>query len=77
MILVTERLILRPWREADAESLYEYAKDESTLTVAESLHQLYIYNLKLENVQKSLITPIIGHLFERISDMLYTFLNGF
>lgn len=23
----TERLILRPWREADAESLYEYAKD--------------------------------------------------
>ena len=27
MILKTERLILRPWREADAESLYEYAKD--------------------------------------------------
>ena len=23
----TERLILRPWKEADAESLYEYAKD--------------------------------------------------
>lgn len=23
----TDRLILRPWREADAESLYEYAKD--------------------------------------------------
>ena len=28
MILYTERLILRPWEEADAESLYEYAKDE-------------------------------------------------
>lgn len=27
MILETERLILRPWRESDAESLYEYAKD--------------------------------------------------
>ena len=27
MILETERLILRPWCEADAESLYEYAKD--------------------------------------------------
>lgn len=27
MILKTERLILRPWNEADAESLYEYAKD--------------------------------------------------
>lgn len=27
MILKTERLILRPWQESDAESLYEYAKD--------------------------------------------------
>ena len=27
MTLKTERLILRPWTEADAQSLYEYAKD--------------------------------------------------
>ena len=27
MELKTERLILRPWRESDAESLYEYAKN--------------------------------------------------
>lgn len=27
MILHTERLILRPWNETDAQSLYEYAKD--------------------------------------------------
>ena len=27
MILHTERLILRPWEETDAEQLYEYAKD--------------------------------------------------
>ncbi len=27
MTLETERLILRPWREEDAQSLYEYAKD--------------------------------------------------
>ncbi len=27
MILQTERLILRPWEETDAESLFEYAKD--------------------------------------------------
>jgi RimJ/RimL family protein N-acetyltransferase len=27
VILETERLILRPWRESDAESLFEYAKD--------------------------------------------------
>lgn len=28
MILETQRLILRPWRDTDAESLYEYAKDD-------------------------------------------------
>ena len=28
MILETERLLLRPWAETDAESLYEYARDE-------------------------------------------------
>ena len=28
MVLETKRLILRPWDEADAESLYEYAKDD-------------------------------------------------
>ena len=28
MVLTTERLILRPWEDSDAESLYEYAKDE-------------------------------------------------
>lgn len=27
MILTTERLVLRPWKETDVESLYEYAKD--------------------------------------------------
>ena len=27
MVLRTERLLLRPWCEADAESVYEYAKD--------------------------------------------------
>ena len=28
MISETKRLILHPWDEADAESLYEYAKDD-------------------------------------------------
>ena len=27
MILQTQRLILRPWQEADAADLYQYAKD--------------------------------------------------
>ncbi len=30
----TERLILRPWRESDAESLYEYAKDPAVGPIA-------------------------------------------
>lgn len=34
MIIETERLILRPWEEADAESLYEYAKDPAIGPVA-------------------------------------------
>ena len=27
MVLQTERLILRPWRESDVESLFQYASD--------------------------------------------------
>ena len=34
MILTTERLLLRPWTEADAESLFEYAKDPEVGPVA-------------------------------------------
>lgn len=34
MEIFTKRLILRPWKEADAESLYEYAKDPSVGPVA-------------------------------------------
>lgn len=34
MILHTERLILRPWAEDDAESLYEYAKDPEVGPIA-------------------------------------------
>ena len=30
----TERLILRPWKESDAESLYEYAKDSAVGPIA-------------------------------------------
>ena len=34
MILETERLILRPWADGDASSLYEYAKDERVGPIA-------------------------------------------
>ena len=27
MQLITQRLLLRPWQESDAEALYHYAKD--------------------------------------------------
>lgn len=40
MILTTERLLLRPWKEMDAESLYEYAKDPDVGPIAGwSVHQ--------------------------------------
>ena len=32
MVLQTKRLILRPWKETDAESLYEYAKSPEAAT---------------------------------------------
>lgn len=34
MILKTERLILRPWEESDAQSLFEYAKDPDVGPIA-------------------------------------------
>lgn len=34
MILTTERLILRPWEESDAKSLFEYAKDPDVGPIA-------------------------------------------
>lgn len=34
MILTTDRLILRPWRESDAEALYRYAGDERVGPIA-------------------------------------------
>ena len=34
LTLETERLILRPWEEGDAESLYQYAKDPEVGPIA-------------------------------------------
>ena len=34
MVFETERLILRPWEDEDAESLYEYAKDPEVGPIA-------------------------------------------
>ncbi len=34
MVFKTERLILRPWKETDAESLYQYAKDPAVGPIA-------------------------------------------
>lgn len=34
MMLKTKRLILRPWDESDAQSLYEYAKDPDVGPIA-------------------------------------------
>ena len=48
MILHTERLILRPWCEADVESLYEYAKDPDVGPSAGwPVHESVEYSLKV------------------------------
>ena len=44
MILETKRLILRPWNETDAESLFEYAKDPNVGPIAGWLPHTSIEN---------------------------------
>ena len=44
-IVKTKRLVLRKWTEADAESLYEYAKDSEVGPIA-GLSLIHIYNGK-------------------------------
>lgn len=34
MTITTKRMVLRPWKESDAESLYEYAKDDRVGPIA-------------------------------------------
>ena len=38
MIIETERLILRPWKESDSESLFEYARNPEVGPIADSLN---------------------------------------
>lgn len=41
MNMETQRLILRPWTENDAESLYNYAKDPAIYPIAGYLIHLW------------------------------------
>lgn len=42
MEFITDRLILRPWHESDAESLYRYAKDPEVGPITRTEHFMYI-----------------------------------
>ena len=55
MILETERLILRPWDNADAESLYEYAKDDCIGPIAGWLPHTSVENSR--EVIKNVLYP--------------------
>lgn len=56
MELRTERLVLRPWRESDAESLYEYAKDPSVGPIAGwAVHTSVEYSLNI--IRNALSAP--------------------
>ena len=56
MELHTQRLILRPWVEADAESLYEYAKDDRVGPAAGWLPHTSV-ETSLESIQNILAVP--------------------
>lgn len=56
MILKTERLILRPWEESDAESLYKYAKDDRVGPIAGWPPHTSVEN-SLEIIKNVLVVP--------------------
>ena len=58
MVLETERLILRPWEESDAESLYAYAKDDRIGPIAGWAIHTSMEN-SLEIIRKVLSEPEI------------------
>ena len=60
MILRTRRLILRPWRESDAESLYEYARDQRIGPVAGWLPHTDVENSR-EIIRDVLSTGNVRH----------------
>ncbi|MGN0537723.1 MAG: GNAT family N-acetyltransferase [Acutalibacteraceae bacterium] len=48
MEFITERLILRPWKDTDADSLYEYAKDPAVGPIAGwPIHTSVTYSLEI------------------------------
>ncbi len=56
MILQTERLILRPWEEADAEALYKYAKNPNVGPIAGWMPHTSVENSR-EIIQNVLSAP--------------------
>ena len=61
MILETERMILRPWEEADAEDLYRYASnpDVGTDCRLAGSHQLWRTAVKLYGMCSLLRKPML------------------
>jgi len=58
MIFETERLILRPWQESDADDLYRYASDPQVGPIAGWPAHTSVENHTKENVPCSLMGDV-------------------
>ena len=60
MMLETERLLLRPWRESDAEDLYRYASDPNVGPIAGWPVHMSIENMiSFESKERALVISTI------------------
>ena len=53
--LTTERLILRPWVESDAESLYEYASNGKIVSAGAIMGGVYLAFASLDNPDETVL----------------------
>ena len=56
-IIVTQRLILRPWLEEDAADLYAMAKDPRVGPAAGWLPHTSVENIEKKNTMRALFSP--------------------
>ena len=64
MTIETKRLVLRPWRETDAESLYEYAKDPAVGSAAAGAvlpHPASAVTARQSESTMAIIRFMVGH----------------
>ncbi|OUP09171.1 GNAT family N-acetyltransferase [Collinsella sp. An2] len=67
VVLATERLVLRPWRDEDAEALYELARDPRVGSAAGWPPHASVAESR-QTIRDVLSTPYTFAMFERVAD---------